>query len=423
LLKKVTYPPVLKWWLNTYNRATTAGKNIFATSTRTRVQDYVNDGNLYDILLGEQSVDFSTWINQNKIVLIKLPTGEPTDDVLALTNDSRQLLGALILQQVKAAAWTQVHAIPDERDRPLVPFYVDEFPEFATPDFGDMFRKLRKSGIIPVIAHQDLAQLPNNLDAIPKSARHFFCFVTTIDDAPLAAAAFTPEGKRLDVPLSVHPLRDAPQRLRDGAVLQLVHDLDSLTDSAVVRAEIAVENKGGKLRTSRWSALRTELENASNRFLFEVMQGGTSQDASFRRVKSCARDMFQYANDKLYLQTLLDLADILAVTPVYATGKDDTESAGQASAALERRLIKFKALEAYCKTDDTEQYVKMEPLPRVDSTHPDVLRKHERIREHILALGIIKPRGSGGNLHSRDGFPDGDIEDDSGDEPGRWEEA
>ena len=391
LLPQVKHPDVREFWAQEYEQLSEPQQRRLVDSTLSRVREFLSDSRLYSILSqSPQTVDFGRWINERKIVLVKLP---PT----ALARDSLALLGALILQQVKEAAWSQVKRLP-EQDRPLVPFYVDEFPRFATPDFGELFRELRKSGIVPVLAHQDLAQLPDDLASIPKAARHFFCFGVTGDDAPYAVREFHPERRKRDLPLSTNPLRDAGRFHQNPQVLQLVHTLAEGLDRAVVRTELAIRDAGDIPVMGAIRANRTSLENALNRYLVEAMRQGDpslAPDYAFELDMELVFKESRRFERAEFMQAAKDLAAILADEPVYASTQDQVETAEDARRNLLSRLTAFNVFESYCKVEQngvvTEQFVKMEPLPWVENT-PELRAKRERIRENMVKRGITRKR-------------------------------
>jgi hypothetical protein len=260
--------------------------------------------------------------------------------------------------------------------------------------------------VIPILAHQDLAQLRSlgaEIESIPKAARHFFCFAVTGDDAPYAAREFHPTPAKLDLPLSVTPLADAAKRLPDARILDVVHRIERLANQATVSAEIEIEEKGRRLRQSAWREYLTRLENAVNRLLFIAMSNhdGEVDDDAYHEVVSASFAVFSYSASlrDSYLGAVKELAQILSDNPVYQTGKDDTESETQAQRTLQRRLTGLNTFHAYCKVNQhavvTEQFVVMEPLPRVNVVDAAVLEKRSRIGEGMRTRGIVWPRTRG----------------------------
>lgn len=391
LMTRVTHPPVQQW----RERYETMGRRQagYVEATSSRIAEFLRDPRLFSIVTqSPQSVDFGRWTRERRIVLIKLPPGPGQ-----LARDSVQLLGALILQQVKAAAWTRVHTLPEQERQPTG-LYVDEFHRFATPEFGEMFRELRKSGVFAVIAHQDISQLKEyGVEEIPQAARNLFSFGIMGTDVTTVLRELHPEPQHRDRPLSVTPLADAPARLRTTRVLSLVHTLDAHARQAILDAEIAIENRGGRIRHTAFRTYRDHLENAVNRYLFACMQQRDVSDRAPLAVERAAGLLFAYSpsGKKRYLLALGELAEELAATPVYDTNLGELEPEEQARTRLGRQLTGFDTYQAYCRVNRgkrrTEQYVQMTPLPWPVFDWASE-QKQARIRANMLAQGIIRPR-------------------------------
>lgn len=394
LLESVSHQDTRTWWQYTYAPLKSPARRQLYDSTVTRINSYFLDANLGDIVNAHHSLDFPTWINGNKIVLIKLPSGEPTDAGLALSETSLALIGGLIMQLVKAAAYRQVQTISDERSRPLVPFYVDEFALFATPDFGTMYRQLRKSGIIPVLAHQDLAQLPGDLAAIPRAARHFLCFGVTGDDAPQAVKEFHPERQKRGIPVSLTPFHDIPRRMQNGHAVWRAHRIEEEIDEAILYRKNAIRNQGDTPISEAFELYRSKIENALNRYLVAAMRGDELDFAEFD-LELALQYLLSKAKEKRILEHVKKLAEILAVEPVYPTNTDILQTDGEAKRALANRLTGLEPHHAYVKVllsgTLAEHFVRMVPPPW-PLKDAEFVAKRARIRQRMLDTGITQPR-------------------------------
>jgi hypothetical protein len=130
------------------------------------------------------TISFRKAVERREIVFIKLPINQLEQDA--------KLLGAVILAQISAALFS--FADLPERERPGFSLYVDEFQNFATPDFARMFTEGRKFGMRVTLAHQLRGQLPDYLQDATASARTKICFQLKADDAREMAQYFPPPG-------------------------------------------------------------------------------------------------------------------------------------------------------------------------------------------------------------------------------------
>ena len=117
-------------------------------------------------------------------MLIRLPKGN--------LKESADLLGSLLLAKIQMAAFTRTDTPESKR----VPFYlyIDEFQNFATDNFISTLAEARKYKLSLILAHQNLAQLTQNLRAsILTNCRIQTFFRISRDDSNiLAKEALTP---------------------------------------------------------------------------------------------------------------------------------------------------------------------------------------------------------------------------------------
>ncbi len=93
-----------------------------------------------------------------------------------------------MLSEIHAALFS--FADVPAQQRPGFSLYVDEFQNFATPDFSEMFTEGRKFGVRVTVAHQYRSQLPPYLQASSMVARTKVCFQVNPDDAREMAHLF-----------------------------------------------------------------------------------------------------------------------------------------------------------------------------------------------------------------------------------------
>ena len=102
----------------------------------------------------ENKLDLRKVMDEKKILLIKLPKGKLQEEVMGF-------LGAMFVTKLFQTAVGRQSVDKNER----VPFflYVDEFQNFATDTFNEIFSEARKYGLSLSVAHQFIKQIPQNI--------------------------------------------------------------------------------------------------------------------------------------------------------------------------------------------------------------------------------------------------------------------
>jgi hypothetical protein len=131
----------------------------------------------------EPSLDFRRLMDEQKILVVKLPQG-------ALGEDNAYLLGSLIIAKLQQLALSRQDVAA--ADRPPFYLYLDEFQHVATPSMSTLLSGVRKYGLALTLAHQNLSQLPPELvDSVFANAGTRVCFRVGEQDARKLADGFT----------------------------------------------------------------------------------------------------------------------------------------------------------------------------------------------------------------------------------------
>lgn len=150
-------------------------------STTNKVRAFLRDPVLLHILgQATTTVDFSTIMDERKILLVKLPLGSE------LSETAVSLLGSLLVGQILTAVMSRT---PDG-DAPHFALYCDEFQRFATPAFATLIDETRKYRVSTTIAHQRLDQLDVAYRSVAMGSVNFALFQLTGDDAAEFATQF-----------------------------------------------------------------------------------------------------------------------------------------------------------------------------------------------------------------------------------------
>jgi hypothetical protein len=137
------------------------------------------------------TVDLRAALDNNRIVLVKLPKGQlPEMDV--------RLLGMLILGKLFGAALGRDDQPAATRKPTYV--YIDEFQNFVTGTVGQMLAEARKYGLSLTLANQNLAQLDQQLrETVLGNVSSLFAFRVGPSDADALAPFFAPALGKYDL--------------------------------------------------------------------------------------------------------------------------------------------------------------------------------------------------------------------------------
>jgi hypothetical protein len=182
MLKNVTDQTVRQFWLTQYDELSINERLKRVQPLLSRLEALFMGRSLVRNIIGQRqtTIDFRKAIENKEIIFIKLP-------VKTLAQDAR-LIGTILVAKLHAAIFS-FGDVP-EKQRPGVSLYVDEFQNFATPDFAELFTEGRKFGVKVTVAHQYRSQLPDFLRASTMTARTKICFQLTPEDAREMAHLF-----------------------------------------------------------------------------------------------------------------------------------------------------------------------------------------------------------------------------------------
>lgn len=132
----------------------------------------------------KNNLDFEKFMNEGKIVIINISKGK-------LGDDNTALLGSMFITKIQQAALSR-SKIKEEERRDFF-FYVDEFQNFATDAFSTILSEARKYRLNLTIAHQYIAQLPEDVKATAfGNVGSIVAFAVGGDDAAYLGKEFAP---------------------------------------------------------------------------------------------------------------------------------------------------------------------------------------------------------------------------------------
>ncbi len=120
-------------------------------------------------------------MDNSQILLLKLDRGR--------LKENADLIGSLFMTKIKLAAFSRSEISKEQRTQFYL--YIDEFQNFATKTFIELLSESRKYGLSLILAHQNLSQLPEDLqDSILTNCGIQACFRISRKDTEIMAKEF-----------------------------------------------------------------------------------------------------------------------------------------------------------------------------------------------------------------------------------------
>jgi len=153
VLERVEHP-IAKRYFQRFNALAPRTREEWMESTLNKVNAFLSDDRIREMFSFERSsFNLREIMDNRKILLIKLDRGR--------LKENGDLIGSLLMTKIRMAAFSRSD-IPKEKRVPFY-LYIDEFQNFATKEFIDTLSEARKYGLSLIMAHQNLSQLPKDL--------------------------------------------------------------------------------------------------------------------------------------------------------------------------------------------------------------------------------------------------------------------
>ncbi len=180
-LDKVKHP-ITKQYFIRFNNLSPKTRDEWMESTLNKVNAFLSDDRLREMFsFKKSSFSLRETMDKAQILLLKLDRGR--------LKGNADLIGSLFMTKIKLAAFSRSE-IPTEQ-RTQFYLYIDEFQNFATKTFIELLSESRKYGLSLVLAHQNLSQLPEDLqDSILTNCGIQACFRISRKDAEIMAKEF-----------------------------------------------------------------------------------------------------------------------------------------------------------------------------------------------------------------------------------------
>jgi len=257
ILPKVQDPIVRRYWTDQIAQTSDFHKSEVLDYIVSKFGRFVTNKMVRNIIgQSESSFNFRKVMDEGKILLINLSKGK-------IGEENSSFLGLVIVPKILIAAMSrQDMRIENRRDFFL---YVDEFQNFATPDFAQILSEARKYRLNLIVANQFVGQMEEEVkNAIFGNVGTLMAFRVGVTDANYLQHEFQPVFTEADLinveryntyvktivsgepvtPFSMDLTRDMSreEQLKNPRVSELIRELSRLKygkDMAVVEAEIS----------------------------------------------------------------------------------------------------------------------------------------------------------------------------------------
>lgn len=202
-LDKLTDPLVKRYWIDEVAHTSQSRKGETMGYFVSKFDRFLTDKTMRNIIgQSKSSFNFDDVMSQKKILLIDLAKGK-------IGEENSNFIGLLFVPRILAAALKR-HKI--KGDFPNFFLFVDEFQNFATPDFATILSEARKYKLNLTVVHQFIQQLTDEIkDAIFGNVGTICAFRVGVDDAEYLEPQFQPNFTKQD--LSNLPVGNAYMRL------------------------------------------------------------------------------------------------------------------------------------------------------------------------------------------------------------------
>jgi len=185
LLPKVKDPIVRRYWTDQIARTADFHKSEVLDYIVSKFGRFVTNKMMRNIIGQSQSAfDFRRVMDEGKILIINLAKGK-------IGEENSNFLGLILIPKILIAAMSR-QDIPEEKRRDFY-LYVDEFQNFATPDFAQILSEARKYHLNLCVANQFIAQVEEEVkNAVFGNVGTVISFRVGVSDANYLVHEFQP---------------------------------------------------------------------------------------------------------------------------------------------------------------------------------------------------------------------------------------
>jgi hypothetical protein len=185
LLPKVQDPMVRRYWTDQIAQTTDFHKSEVLDYIVSKFGRFVTNRMIRNIIGQSKSAfDFRKVMDEGKILLINVAKGK-------IGEENSSFLGTILVPKILIAAMSR-QDVPEEQRKDFY-LYVDEFQNFATPDFGQILSEARKFRLSLCVANQFIGQIEEEVkNAIFGNVGTLISFRIGVADANYLQHEFQP---------------------------------------------------------------------------------------------------------------------------------------------------------------------------------------------------------------------------------------
>ena len=185
LLPHITDPMVRRYWTDQIAQTADFHKSEVLDYTVSKFGRFVTNKMMRNIIgQSKSSFDLRKVMDEGKILLIKIAKGD-------IGEENSSFLGLILVPRILMAALSRQN-MPEENRRDFY-LYVDEFQNFATPDFAQILSEARKYRLNLCVANQFIGQVDEEVkNAVFGNVGTLMSFRIGVQDASYLAHEFTP---------------------------------------------------------------------------------------------------------------------------------------------------------------------------------------------------------------------------------------
>jgi len=185
LLPKVKDPIIRRYWTDQIAQTSDFHKSEVLDYIVSKFGRFVTNKMMRNIIgQSKSSFDFRKVMDDGKILLINLSKGK-------LGEENSTFLGLLIVPKILAAAMSRVDMSMEKRREFFL--YVDEFQNFATPDFATILSEARKYKLALTVANQFIGQMDEEVkNAVFGNVGTMMALRTGVTDASFLQREYQP---------------------------------------------------------------------------------------------------------------------------------------------------------------------------------------------------------------------------------------
>ncbi len=185
LLPKLTDPIIRRYWTDQIAQTADFHKSEVLDYIVSKFGRFVTNKLMRNIIgQSESSFDFRKVMDEGKILLVNLAKGK-------IGEENSNFLGLILVPRILISAMSR-QEIPEEERRDFY-LYVDEFQNFATPDFAQILSEARKYRLSLTVANQFIGQMEEEVkNAVFGNVGTLVAFRVGVTDANYLQHEFQP---------------------------------------------------------------------------------------------------------------------------------------------------------------------------------------------------------------------------------------